>query len=434
MKSIYKIVGIAILLSTATFLQAQIEKTKTFSGEFSDLSELVINHRRGPLNVRKSKDGKTRYEAKVSIQTKDEESAAMMLERMELKEDKFDKKMEVFTNFNIENWTTINGKTTIKFKDGTKVKGIKEVKIEMVVYVGKLEKLQLENKYDEINIHDDLATNLSIELHSGKLRCVNYSGEVSMEMKYSKADLGNMVDLKMDIYDSDIVMGNASKIQIESKYSSYEIGNLSELTGETYDDNFKLGNITGVLALEDKYSEFKMGSFKTGKLEFHDADFEATNAEGVEIKSKYSEFKFTNVGAIEFESSFDDNLKAEEVNVFSADSKYSEFVLKTVKESATLATSHDDELKIANLGANFKLLKLDGKYTDLTVDIAAGTPFHLNIDMTHGSVNFDKDSFETQIWKEKEASRKEIVGKSKGATEESGKIEILGYDNTISLK
>lgn len=434
MKSIYKIVGIAILLSTATLLQAQIEKTKTFAGEFSDLSELVINHRRGPLDVRKSKDGTTRYEAKVYIKSKDEESAAMMLERMELNEDEFGGKVEISTNFNIENWVTINGKTTVKFKDGTKVKGIREVKIEMVVYVGKLEQLHLENKYDEISIHDDLATNLSVELHSGKLRCVNYSGEVSMDMKYSKADLGNMTDLKMEIYDSDIVMGNASKIQIESKYSSYEMGNLSELKGETYDDNFKIGNITGILALEDKYSEFKMGSFKTGKLEFHDVDFEATSAEGVEIKSKYSEFKFTNVGAIEFESSFDDNLKAEEVNVFSADSKYSEFVFQTIKESATIATSFDDKLEIANLGANFQLLKIDGKYTDLDVDIAAGAPFHLNVDMTYGKVHFDEDSFETQIWKEKEASRKEIVGKSKGATEESGKIMISGFDNTISLK
>lgn len=434
MKSIYKIFGIAILLSTATILQAQVEKTKTFSGEFANLSELAVYHRRGVLDIRQSKDGKTRYEANVYIKSKDEESAALMLERMELKEDKFGEKVEITSTFNIQNWTTINGKTKIKFKDGTKVSGIREVKIEMTVYVGQLQKLHLENKYDEIRIHDDVATNLSVELYSGKLRCVNYSNDVTLKMKYSKGDLGNMVNLNMEIYDSDIVMGNARKIQIKSKYSSYEMGNLSELRGETYDDNFKLGNITGILTLEDKYSEFKMGSFKTGKLEFHDAEFEATNAEGVEIKSKYSEFKFTDVGAIEFENSFDDNLKAEEVNVFSADSKYSEFVFQTVKESASIATSFDDKLEIDNLGSNFKLLKIDGKYTDLDVDIASGALFHLNVDMTYGKVHFDEDSFETQIWKEKDSSRKEIVGKSKGATDKSGKIVILGFDNTISLK
>jgi hypothetical protein len=432
MKSIYKFFAIAILLSSASFLQAQVEKKKTFSGEFSDLSHLVINHRRGPLEVRKSTDGKTRYEATLFIQAKEEESAAMMLERFELKEDTFDGKLEVSSSFNIQNWTTINGKTKIKFNDGTKISGIREVKIDMIIYVGKLDKLHLKNKYDEIKIHDDIAADLSIELHSGKLQMVDFMGDLALEMKYSKGFLKNIADATMEIYDCDMVMGNAGKIQIESKYSSFKIGDLTELRGETYDDEFEMGNLTTVI-LEDKYSQFQMGNFKTAKLDFHDAEFKAGNAESIEIKSKYSEFVFENAGAIEFETSFDDNVKAVQVGTFSADSKYSEFIFKTVTESAIIAPSFDDKLEISSLGSSFKTLKIDGKYTDMDVDIVAGSLFHLNVDMTYGKVYFNEDSFETQVWKEKDSSRQEIIGKTKGATEESGTIEVLGFDNTVYL-
>lgn len=433
MKSIYKILGVAILLLSGTILQAQVEKTKTFSGEFSDLSNLAISHRRGPLEVRKSTDGKTRYEAKIYIQSKDEESAAMMLERFELKEDEFDGKLEISSNFNIQGWSTVNGKTRVKFQDGTKVSGIREVRIDMVVYVGKLDKLHLENKYDEIKIHDDMKTDLSVELHSGKLRMVDWTGKLALDMKYGKGILKNIGDAKMEIYDCDMEIGNAGKIEIDSKYSSFKMGNLRELSGETYDDDWEIGNLTTII-LEDKYSEFELGNFKTGKLDFHDAEFKAGNVESVEIKSKYSEFVFENVDAIDFETSFDDNVKVVQVGTFSADSKYSEFIFKSVTESAMIVPSFDDKLEIASLENSFKKLELDGKYTDINVDIAAGTPFHLNVNMTHGKLHFNEDSFETQVWKDRDSSKQEIVGQTKGATDKSGKIEILGYDNTVNLK
>lgn len=434
MKSIYKIFGVAILLSMATFAQAQIEKTKTFTGEFSDLTEFAVNHRRGALNVYQSKDGKTTYEATVFIKSKDEESAALTLERFELEEDKFDGKVEISTGLDIMNWSTINGKTRIKFKDGTKVSGIREIKVDMVVYVAQsMKSLHLKNKYDEIKIHDDLNCNLNIELYSGKLRTVDISGDLALKMKYSKGEIKNTGNLDLDIYDSDLIMGNLGKVQIESKYSSYKMGNLVELKGKTYDDNFELGNLT-TIELEDKYSEFEMGNFQTGKFEFHDADLRAGNAETVEIKSKYSKFIFENVGAIEFENSFDDDLKAATVTTLSANSKYSEFAIKWIKESASIAPSFDDQLKISGLDADFKTIKIDGKYTKMDVDFSPGTPFHLNVDMTYGKVHFDEDSFETQVWKEKDSSKKEIVGKSKNATDASGKIVVLGFDNTIYIK
>jgi hypothetical protein len=369
----------------------------------------------------------------IYIQAKDEEAAAMMLERFELQEDKFDGKVEVSSNFNIQGWSTVNGKTRIKFKDGTKITGIREVRIDMVVYVGKLDKLHLENKYDEIKIHDDIAADLSVELHSGKLRMVDWTGKLALDMKYSKVFLKNINDAQMEIYDCDMEIGNAGKIQVESKYSSFKMGNLTELRGETYDDDWEMGNLTTII-LEDKYSEFEMGNFKTGKLDFHDAEFRAGNAESVEIKSKYSEFVFENIDVIDFENSFDDNVKAVQVGMFNADSKYSEFIFKSVSESAIIAPSFDDKLEISSLGNSFKNLKIDGKYTEMDVDVAANTPFHLNVDMTYGKINFDEDSFETQVWKDRDSSKKEIVGKTKGATDKSGKIEILGFDNTIHLK
>jgi len=415
-------------------LQAQIEKTKTYSGEYEQLQKLVINHRRGTLNVHQSTDGKFRFEATILIKAKDEAAAQMMIDRFKLTEEVFDNELEVSSNFDITNWSTINGKTKIKFKDGTKISGIREVEVNMVAYVPEMESLKLKNRYDEIKIHDDIGGNILVDLHSGKLRCVDMKNtNLNLKLKYSKAFLKNIADSKMDIYDSDIEMGNAGKIQIESKYSKFTMGNLTEFIGDTYDDNYEMGNVAGILVLEDKYSEFFIGNIKTGKFEFHDGELITGNADAMEIKSKYTTFKFENVGSIDFESSYDDDLKAKQVGSLTANSKYSSFDLNTVDKEVRIAPSHDDDLEIERLGANFEKLELDGKYTNFDVDLEENAKYHLNVNMNYGSVKFDEANFETTIWKEKGAT-KEVVGKSKGATDTNGKIIIKGHDNSVSIR
>ena len=207
----------------------------------------------------------------------------------------------------------------------------------------------------------------------------------------------------------------------------------SKLHGTTYDDDFTMGNVSGVVMLEDKYSEFVMGNFKTGKLEFHDSDFKAGNAEGIEIKSKYSKFNLERVDNISFESSHDDDLKIMEIGSLDANSKYSSYQIKQLKKSVILAPTHDDDLEIDALDANFNRIEVDGKYTNVKAHMNANTQFHLEVEMNYGKVEFDEGNFETQIWKEKSAS-KEIKGKTKGATEKSGTLLIKGHDNSVSLR
>ena len=217
------LIGFALLISWQT--QAQAEKTKTFSGEYENLRKVTIKHNRGDLSVHASTDGKFRYEAILKVTAKEAPIAQMVVERFESIEEIFDNELELSSKFDITNWTSINGKTKIKFRDGTKVTGIKEISVDMVVYVPKMEALEVHNKYDDIKIHDDLKTPLTVNLHSGKLQMVDYSEQLNLNVKYSKVYLKNIGNAQFDIYDSDLELGNGLDMELKSKYSKYEMGN-----------------------------------------------------------------------------------------------------------------------------------------------------------------------------------------------------------------
>ncbi len=432
----FGLVLLALFLFLPTLI-AQIEKDKVIEKEFDlgDNGIVKIDHRYGLLKVVKSSNNKVKVSARMRMEGSDEEDIQKALDQFDLNLNELGSQLTVETDLNIKNWQGWNNRITLTFKDGTKVKGLKKFKAEMLVAIPDLKSLMLKNKYEDIIIDHNLNGDLEINLYDGDLEGHNIGGNFEMEIKYGKAVVGNTQNADITLYDSKMELGDAKTVKLRSKYSKYSVGTTEELTIKAYDDKMELGNVKGQLSIEDKYSDIQLANFSNARLDIYDANITGKEGKMIDIDgSKYSKYRFEQVGSLDIDRSYDDEFVIEDLeNLDVAASKYSEFIMDKLSGKLELYSSYDDKVAVQTIQASFKGLKLDGKYTKVNLDIPFEVKYQLDINTTHGSVTFPEAAFESQYYKEK-GSTLEVRGKMKGATNDSPKVLVKGYDCKIVLE
>ncbi len=432
-KSFTSVLLCFLILQTAVI--AQTEKTKEYTKEYSGKNYVHISHRYGPLTVKASQDGKVKVYAKISAKAKEESVLQTVFDQFSIDGKESGDKLDLNLKLKTRNWITVNGVTKVEFEDGTKVKGLKDLKTEFVVYVPSLKGLKLENKYNQIKIEPGLAGDLEVELHGGKLWAEDVKGRLDLNMKYSKVYLKNCGDSEMVLYDCGVELENIGSVKLKSKYSEIKFGNTKSLTLETYDDKIRTDAVDGnIEIINDKYSDFNFASFNDGKVVMYDGAITVGSAQNLQIDSKYSELKFKELASISFVNSYDDKLNVEKLgSLESGNSKYTDYNIGELKSGVSVPESYDDNVNIQSLASNFERIHINGKYTDLEIDMPSTTKYALDVNMKYGKVEYAEDRFDTSIHIEKN-SMLELKGKMKGASENVGVIEIRGYDQKIRLK
>lgn len=428
----FKAIALGVLCFLSFSLQAQVERNKRIDKNFSAKEVVILDHRYGPLMVKASQDGKVRLESNISVKAQNEADAQKVLDHFDIAINENGNKLNLGTTFEVSTWDTNNNRTKLKFKNGDKVSNLRDVKIEVVLYVPTLKALTLKNKYDDITVGDNLAGDLMIVLYSGRIEAGNVGGKLKVDMKYSKGEIGNFVDGELTLYDSDLNFGNGRAISLSSKYSKINLGNLESIDMEVYDDKITIGDVRGNITLIDKYSDITLGRFENARMDLYDSDVSTQEGKDIQLKSKYTTLKATKLGNLHYELSYDDELIAEQVGTLRADSKYTSFTIGTLGESLHLI-SYDDNLAIGKVTGPLKNCSFQGKYTDLNLAMDGDLKYQLEANLTYGKLVYPEKDFETQIHKEQN-SKLEFKGKTKGATNESPKIEITSYDGKIELQ
>lgn len=426
-----------IFLLGMTAVMAQNEQSKVIEKEF-DLGkngDLKVAHRYGLLKVIQSTDGKAHLNARLRVEGTDEKDIKKALEQFELDINELGNQVNIDTDLNIKNWQGRNGRINLTFKDGTKVKGLKKFKAEMLLSVPNLESLTLKNKYEDIIIDHDFKGNLEIVLYDGDLQAKNLDGNLELNIKYGKARMGSINDGDLTLYDSEMELDDAKTIKLSSKYSEYIIGDTDDLTIKAYDDKIELGNVKGRLDIQDKYSEIKMGNFGEATLDIYDADFDGKKGGKLIIDgSKYSKYRFTEIGTLEIDKTYDDEFIVKKLeNLDVAESKYTEFEMGSISGQIGLLSAYDDKLDVDNIENSFKGLKVNGKYVKVNMDIPSSLKYELDVEMTNGSIDYPEEDFDNTYYKEKD-SFLEVKGKVKGAGSDAPKVVINGYDCKIVLE
>ncbi|MBI1227042.1 MAG: hypothetical protein GC192_17555 [Bacteroidetes bacterium] len=421
-----------------SFALGKIERNKVIKKDFAGKAEIVALHQYGPLAVKKSPDGKVHLTAEMLLTGSNEAEMEEVLNRFDIAVQESANELRLTTDLGIQSCNTINNRMTIKYKDGQKVKGVNNFKVNMTLEVPNPEKLTLENKFDRIELTDDYAGALRVELYSGDLLAANL-GNLDLNLKYGKVKAKNIGKAKLVIYNSEMRVGDVASAEVSSKYSKYELGNVAgDLHLETYDDKWQVGDVNGKLSLNDKYSEFKFENI--GEVEMStifDAEFLAEKVGDMSIRdTKYSEYKLTAVGRVKLDNVFDDDYRIAEIGSLEAsNSKYTEYRVQQLGSNFNLGQSFDDTVELEQVSAGFSYIGFDGKYTEMTVSIADGAQFQLDVDMKYGKVKYPEKRVEMMKYLEKD--NQTVVQANVGSPQTSGKINSLkmrGFDNTLEWR
>ena len=429
MKNAFNILLLCLLFTSLGY--AQEEQQKTLSKTFSGKQQVSITHRYGPLQDVKSSDGQVKLTAVLSARTKEAGDMELLEKQFDLEVVESTNILDIKTKFDIENWNSRNGIISLKFKDGSKLKQVKDLKVSFLLEVPDLEKLSLTNKYDEILIREDLNADLEVTLYDGRLQTANISGQLKIDTKYSKGSIGNFSGGELKFYDSDFNLGNGDAVKLTSKYSKLEFKNLNSFVIESYDDKINWGNVEGDISIIDKYSDFNGGNFKNGRFELHDSKLTLGDGNNLQIKSKYTKFQFGKLQSLSFELSYDDKVEIASLGTLQSTSKYTDYKLGRLI-SGLKVNSYDDDFEIEQFVGPLESIDFTGKYSDISLQLPSSTEFRLEAYAKYGKLQYAESAMETTYYKEKN-DEVEIKGKTKNATDSSPLITINSYDGKIIL-
>ncbi|NRB49618.1 MAG: hypothetical protein HRU41_18200 [Saprospiraceae bacterium] len=429
MKNAFNILILCLLVTSACF--GQDEQQKTISKVFSGKQKVSVTHRYGPLQVVKSGDGQIKLTATLSARTKEPGDMELLEKQFDLEIVESTNILDIKTNFEIENWNSRNGIISLKFKDGSRLKQVKDLEIGFLLEVPNLEELSLANKYDEIIIREDISTNLNINLYDGRLQTANIDGQLKIATKYSKGSIGNFTNGELNFYDSDFNLGNAQNVLLTSKYSKLQFSDVGAFTIESYDDKITWTNVKGDISIIDKYSDFVGGSFANGKFELHDSKVTLKDGESLQLKSKYTKFKFGTLQSLSFELSYDDKVEIVSLGSLKSKSKYTDYNIGELKSGLSV-NSYDDDFEIERFTGPLQGIDFTGKYSDITLILPESIDYRLEAYAKYGKIQYAESSLQTNYYKEKN-DEVEIKGQTKNASDSSPLISINSYDGKIIL-
>lgn len=412
---------------------AEAQYSKSFTKSFPAQTALTIEHRRGDLIVEKATDDTFRYELNVSFDARSDEDAAQVMEAISMVTRVTANRRTLSTATNIKGIVSMNGRTTLQLADGTKIRGIDDLEIDLVIYTPPLVDLEITHKYHEVRIADKVTQHLRANLNSCEIELGDINGTLFLESKHTKGLIGQVGTAELDLYDCDLTFGDLGDARLSSKYSELDFQRLASLDMDTYDDDIEAALVDGALTITDKYSEIEIGQCGNARLDVYDSQIDIRQGGNLQAKSKYTEFELGKMYVLDFQLSYDDNLQVDYATSLQVESsKYTSYEFGELSRRLEIQ-SYEDKIQIDRVSGQFAALTFDGKYTSMELDLSAAAAYRLRVDTKYGDLDMNEDAFDFQIWKEKNDVL-EAEGRSKRANDNSPLFTIKGYDNNIRLK
>ncbi len=420
-----------VFLTLALWSMTLTGQDKEIRKRFSEVSQVQMDIRYGDLVVSKSSNDEVSLQVLVNVEGKSEESIKQVLDRFNMKTSKAGNRLRINLDFEVKQWNERNGRMTLTFDDGTRIKDLSQIEVQYFLSVPDLEQLEISTKYKDIEITQNLNTDLKVNLYTGNLTAQDISGSFSMDCKYGKARIKKTGAADVKLYDGQLEMGNSGLVQLDSKYSDIEMGSCESLDLLSYEDDFRSRNIQKMLEVDAKYSKIEVGDFQEAQLELYDSNLELGSGSQVKVSSKYGDLKLGILKELAFSLSYDDDISVTELESLDLNSKYSKVDIGRVTKRLRL-DSYNDQVDINRFEGNMELLEFNGKYTSLDLGMSSELEFRIKATLTYGDLKFEESAYHIQYLKEKN-NQIEFSAKTKGANEQSPLVELVGYDCKIRL-
>jgi hypothetical protein len=293
-------------------------------------------------------------------------------------------------------------------KVDVKTGGTNQVVVNVTITVETSSDKAAQKVFDRINIAfsegpDFVKAETDIESQSGINIFSNNSSEYHIDYDVTMP-AGNMLDVS-NKYGNTHVAALTNWVKMEQKYGDFRIDAAGSMSIALAYGGGTIGQVNGL-----------SGTVSYGKLS-------SKGTKDIDLKTKYSEFKFDKVNTMNLQSAYDD-YEVNDVNTIKIDSKYGDFALgnvnnisltsaytdfkiKQIESYALMKTSYGD-VKIDDVKNGFNSLDFNGNYTDYTIGMAPSVSYQLDAKTSYGDVR-RPSSLKTTVEKEKGSSL-EIIG------------------------
>ncbi|MEO0734703.1 MAG: hypothetical protein AAFZ52_17845, partial [Bacteroidota bacterium] len=143
----YSLVLLACLLVGTLSAQAV---TRDIDKSFAAKEEVNVQQSHGPLTVEPSPNGKVRVVVRMSVEADDKAEAETFLTQLEAELRESGDRLDVTVGYPaIKSWNQNNRTTRVVFKDGTRVKNIRDFKLETTLYLPETDRLGLKIRFND---------------------------------------------------------------------------------------------------------------------------------------------------------------------------------------------------------------------------------------------------------------------------------------------
>jgi hypothetical protein len=164
-----------------------------------------------------------------------------------------------------------------------------------------------------------------------------------------------------------IYVPTGSKLDIETKYSELQLpANIGDVLLDITNGSVEAENLNK-LRLRSKYSNANLRDIKDAEIEFANGRFTANNIDDLDIESKYSTIEMATAKTIKMVST-NDEFEVEDVNDIRGRKNYGNLRITRLTGSIEMDGSNAD-VKIRNVGANVKLIKINNRYADIRIPL-----------------------------------------------------------------
>ncbi len=421
------------LLFFSSTVWSQSTLSRTIEQDLGDLQNgsLTVEHHRGELHIRQSADAHAHLSMEISARGHDEDEVNRFIESITIERSGSEKDLKIKTADQIASWQINMGSSKIKLKDGTVFKGIKELELNLVIEVPELATLRLANKYDDIHIGGFMG-DLYVKLYTGELYAKDISKSLNLDLKYGSAEVGNVGDAALVLYESELEMKDAAKVTIDSKYSQYNIGGATSLSLVSYEDEIITKNVSGDVQLDVKYGDLEMGSLGTVAVTFYETDFTAGQSQKFTGNMKYGKVSLESADLFQLASNYETDIELGRVaQLVLQESKYGSVEVGQLNQSADV-TAYETSLEVDQVGDQFRSLKVDSKYEYIDFPLPANLSYSLDAELKYGELEYAESLFAHKHSRVEKNSAVTVSAASSDAPTTT--LIIRGYETNVDLR
>jgi len=429
--SLMTIIGI-FLLPLATLAMKETETTIIKEISVSPETLISFENKIGPLTVETWNQQAVKVVTRVIVDGTPEDVAKLLDYLNGIDFTSSSGSVSFNTRFYSMYSSTFPGGTRIVLNNNELLKGITRLELSYTLTVPGRNSLSITNKYEKITF-PDLSGNLNLKLYESNFTGGNIGGKATIELKYSKGTLGQLQNTSLNLYESGVEILQTGSLDLTSKYSHITVNESGPFTFNCYEDKViveKHGDISG----KAKYTGLKLNDFSIMKADLYECTLTAGKGNNLELRAKYCVINLTEAGSVSISEGYELKFTAMNAGTLNALSKYSTYNIGRLETSMQFSDSYEDNINISSTGTTFTGCSLQGKYTDLTLNVNPSVLYKIEASLQYTDLDFRESAFR-EIRYHKDGSNFQYQGVIKGGDESTAAtVELKMYEGKAIIR